>query len=58
LRDSIEKLCIYFQCQPGDIYEVIAKSGVDGKMGLGDKKFSWPNFVPAVYLMSKGVGAY
>jgi DNA-binding Xre family transcriptional regulator len=21
--DTIEKLCVYFQCQPGDIYEVI-----------------------------------
>jgi len=21
--DTIEKLCLYFKCQPGDIYEVI-----------------------------------
>ncbi|MDR0473626.1 MAG: helix-turn-helix transcriptional regulator [Treponema sp.] len=24
--DTIEKLCLYFHCQPGDIYEVIPEN--------------------------------
>jgi len=25
--ETIEKLCLYFHCQPGDIYEVVAEKG-------------------------------
>jgi DNA-binding Xre family transcriptional regulator len=25
--DTIEKLCVYFHCQPNDIYEVVGETG-------------------------------